>query len=481
MHEDLKQKALKGFIWNISERFGVQGIHFIIGIILARLLLPADYGLIAMLTIFFAVSQIFIESGFSMALIQNRESTREDESAVFFFNVFTSILMIVFLWLTAPIIADFYNQPLLKKLTRIMSFNLLFNSFTIVQNTRLVKKLNFKSLAKIKIILSIFSGIIGISFAYKGFGVWSLVAQQMTFNLGLVIGLSIITVWTPALNIKVKNLKILWNFGSKILIASLIRELFENLSQLIIGKMFSAADLGFYSRAKHLQQLPAKNIANALGAVSFPIFSIIQNEKIKLKKALSEYLQGVTLFMFPLMLTLIVLSKPLVLLLLTDKWLPIVPYFQWMCIIGALYPINLINIQAILAAGRSDLFLRLEIAKMILRTLSLVISLRWGVLAIIIGEVIYTFIALFLNSYFTYKLFNYSFLDQFVDSIPGFTIGLVVSLPLIFLDHLLELKLFIELPLLLFFAAASFLLINIFIKPKPIVFLIAKYKIMRAG
>jgi len=418
MSRSLKSKTIHGVFWSLLERGGQQGIQLVISIILARLLLPGQFGLIAMLTIFMAIAQTFINSGFGQALIQKKDATHIDECSIFYFNILMSFLAAGLLCLAAPWIADFYNQPMLTPLTRALSLNLIINAFGLVQITLLVKRVDFKTQLKVSMIATALSGTIGVTMAFNGFGVWSLVAQSLSSNLFRTALLWLFHRWRPAWAFSYASLRIMFAFGSKLLCASLIHTIFDNMYLIVIGKVFSAGDLGFYSRAKRLQQLPVMNLSGPVGRVTFPIFSSVQDEKPRLKRGVRKALTTLAMINFPVMIGLAVVAKPLILLLLTEKWLPCVPYLQLLCVVGLLYPLHFINVNVLLAQGRSDLNLRINIIKNTMRIVALGITLRWGIDAIIYGQIAVSLLAYVVNSHYTAKLIDYPIQEQFGDILP---------------------------------------------------------------
>jgi O-antigen/teichoic acid export membrane protein len=427
MSHSLKSKTVHGFFWSFCERFGEQGIQFIVSVILARLLLPEQFGLIAMLVFFMVIAQSFVDSGFTQALIQKKDATYTDECSIFYFNVVVGIVAAGLLCLTAPWIASFYQTPVLVPLTRVLSLNLVFNAFGIVHLASLTRKVDFKVQMKISLIAAIFSGIIGIFMAYKGFGVWSLATQSLSINLFRTILLWLFYRWRPALRFSVSSLRTMFAFGSKLLLSGLLDRLFQNIYLLVIGKVFTPTTLGFYSRAKRLQQLPVQNIQSSVSRVTFPVFSSIQEDKSRLKQGVRKALMTLAMVNFPMMIGLAVIAKPLVLVLLTDKWLPCVPYVQLFCAIGMLYPLHAINLNVLKAQGRSDLFLKLEIFKKILVVVAIFITYRWGVLSLIVGQIVTSILSYFLNTHYTGKLLRYPIAQQIRDIMPSLILATIMG------------------------------------------------------
>ncbi len=427
MTPSLKLKTVHGVFWSFFERVGQQGIQIVIFIILARLLLPAQFGLIGMLTIFMAVAQSFINSGFGSALIQKKDATDVDSCSIFYFNIVIGIIAAGLLCLAAPWIAAFFEEPALTALTRFLSLNLVINSFALIHSTLLIKHIDFKAQLKVTIIATIGSGIIGIALALRGFGVWSLAIQSVTNTLFRTVLLWFFNKWRPSLVFSYVALKSMFIFGSRLLFSGLLNTVFENIHLIVIGKIFTAADLGFYTRAKTCIRLSAENLTTSIGRVTFPIFSTVQNDNIRLKKGVKKALLLLAFVNFALMSGIMVTAKPMVLVLLTEKWLPCVPYLQLLCVIGLLHPLHVINLNVLMAKGRSDLFLRLEVIKKILVVISIAISYRWGIQAIIYGGIIVSTFSYYLNSYYTGRLIGYPLKEQVFDVLPYLGMSVVMG------------------------------------------------------
>ena len=418
MSDGLKSKALRGLFWSFSQIVGQQGIQAVVLIILARLLMPDEFGLIAMLTIFIVVAKSFVDSGFGEALIQKKDATYLDECSIFYFNISLGAAMAGLLCLAAPWIAAFYGRPVLTPLTRVLSLNVMISAFGIVQTARLAKRIDFKTQMKVGMTAVALSGPIGIIMAYQGFGVWSLVAQSLGSNLSRTALLWVFHRWRPAWTFSFASLRTMFPFGSKLLFSGLLDVVFSNLYLIVIGKMYSAANLGFYSRAKSLQQLPVSFLSASVGRVTFPIFSSVQDDKARLKRGIRKALATISMLNFPMMIGLAVVAKPLVLVLLTDKWLPCVPYLRLFCAAGLLYPLHAINLNVLKAQGRSDLFFRLEILKKSLVVIAVAITYRWGISAMICGGIATSCSSYYLNVYYTGKLLDYSVTEQIRDVFP---------------------------------------------------------------
>lgn len=426
MSNSLKSTTINAFFWSFIERVGQQGVQFIISIILARLLLPEQFGLIGMLVLFLGLAQSFLDSGFGSALIQKKEATHTDYCSIFFFNIAVGFFAAGLLCLIAPLIAGFYKLPQLTSLTRFLSLNIVINSFALIQTTLLSKNVDFKALSKISIITAAASGTIGVVMAINGFGVWSLAIQQVCGNLFRTVLLWFYSAWRPSLVFSFTSLRDMFSFGSRLLASGLLNTIFENSYMVVIGKLFSAASLGYYSRAWSLQQLPSMNLTEIVTRVTFPLFSSIQDDPNQLKRGFKKTLSTIGLFNFPVMIGLLVVSKSLVSVLLTDKWLPCVPYLQLLCVVGLMYPLHAINLNLLNALGRSDLFFRLEVIKKIMVVGNISITWRFGIETMIYGQIIISILAYYLNSYYTAKLIDYTLKEQLLDLSPA--LGVAISM-----------------------------------------------------
>lgn len=439
---DLKQKTIQSLVWSATDNVGVQLLQFIITIVMARQLFPEQYGLIAMLVIFMDIAQSLVDSGFGSALIQKQDATQVHYSSVFYFNILMGLLMAGILCLLSPFIARFYNQPVLVGLTCFMSFNLVINSWASVHTNVMVKNLDFKNLTKVSLLATVLSGIIGIYLAFQGFGVWSLAVQSVSATLFRTFFLWLFNRWRPSRVFSLTVLKELFAYGSRLLAAGLLDVIFGNLYYLVIGKMFSARDLGFYTQANRVKQMPAGSITAIVGKVTFPVFALLQSEPARFKNALQKSVTFLGLVNFPLMIGLAVVAEPMIMVLFTEKWALAIPYLQLLCMVGLLYPLQVINLNVLKATGRSDLFFRLEVIKKLITVVNIVICFRWGILGLIYGQMVGAFISYLLNSYYSGDLIGYSSREQIKDSLPyllNATLmgGLVLLIPrFVVLDYL---------------------------------------------
>lgn len=426
---ELKEKTLSGVKWSAIGNILTKGVTFLIGLILARLLSPADYGVTGMVGIFFAIAGTFIDSGFGSALIRKQDCTDIDYSTAFYFNAVVGLLFCLLLSLAAPFIAEFFKTPILEDIVVVMSINMFISSLCIVQGTRLTAAVDFKSKAKIGLATTFFSGIVGIAMAYNGYGVWSLVWQGVFANILRTILLLFTTKWYPKWQFSKESFKYLFGFGSKILTASMLHTIYCNLTTLIIGKYYSAKDLGYYSRGESLASLPSTNITAILRNVSYPILSKIQDDDKRLIDVYRKYITITSLVIFFGMFLLAALAKPLIITLLTDKWSQAVIFLQMFCFTYMFDHLCQLNLNILYVKGRSDLVLRLEVIKKTISISMLVAAIPFGVLAICLSRAVYTQIAVIINTYYTGKLFGLGYFAQVRDFIKYFIFSAIAVSP----------------------------------------------------
>jgi O-antigen/teichoic acid export membrane protein len=423
----LREKTIHGLFWSFFDRTGQQLIQLVFSIIIARLLLPKQFGLIAMLAVFMAIGQSLVESGFGQALVQKQDAKQIDESSIFYFNILIGIFVFTLMYFAAPWISSFYGEPILVSLTRVLALNLIINSFGIVQLSLLTKRVDFKTQMRISMFAALLSGSIGLSMAYIGFGVWSLVAQAIGNTTARTSLVWFYNKWRPTLAFSITSLKTMFPFGSRLLFYGLIQVIFDNLYLIVIGKIFRADALGLYSKSRNLQQLPVGILTSTINRVTFPVFSSIQEDKLRLKRGLRKGVGITALFNFPAMTGLCAVSYPLIFVLLTEKWLPCVPYLQLLCGVGLLYPLYSINLNVLVAQGRSDLLLRLEILSRILQVLAILSTFRWGIIALILGHLATSIINFSLSTVYTGKILYYPLWEQIQDVAPYFIAAVLMG------------------------------------------------------
>jgi len=422
-----KLKIISSLFWKLLERTGTQGIQFIIQIILARLLLPEEYGLIAIVSVFISLANVFVQSGFNIALIQKKDADNVDFSSVFYLSLTVATLLYVIIYFSAPYIASFYRQPILVSVLRMLSITLFIGAFNSIQNAYVIRNMLFKRLFISSLGAAIVSGIVGIVMAYRDWGVWALVAQQLINQLTISIILWFSVNWRPHFLLSFERIRSLFSFGSKLLISGLIDTLYTNLNTLIIGRIYTPAMLGFYNRGQQFPQIAVININGSIQTVMLPTLSAYQDNKKRVKELTRRAILTSSFLIFPMMIGMLVVAEPLVKIVLSEKWLPSVPFLQIFCISYALMPIHTANLQAINAMGRSDIFLKLEILKKIVGLVVLGISIPFGVYAIIIGQVFCSVISTFINSYPNKQLLDYNYKEQWADIMPSLGIAIIMG------------------------------------------------------
>lgn len=418
MAESLRKKTLYGMSWSFAENFSLQGIQFVIGVLLARVLSPSDYGMVGMLAIFTAISQTLINSGFSTAIVRKTDRTQTDLSTAFWFNIGVGIVLYFILFFSGPLIARFYNVPLLADLIKVTAITLIFNSLCIVQQALFTIKMDFKTQAKISVSSSLTTGVIGVVMAYNGFGVWSIVWPGVFGGALRCILMWVFSKWRPDKIFSTASFKDLFSFGSKLLLSGLIDTTYNNIYPIVIGKKFSATDLGYYSRAEGYSQLPATSITGVLQRVTFPMLCEIQDDMARLENVYRRLLRLSAFVVFPSMTGLAAIAEPLIRFMITDKWLMCVPYLQILCIAIMWHPIHAINLNLLQVKGRSDLFLRLEILKRIIGILIIIIAVPFGIIWMCVGKIISSIFCLIINTYYTGKLIHVGFIKQMKDLLP---------------------------------------------------------------
>lgn len=436
MSDSLKNKTVKGVGWSAIDNVAQYGVTFIVSIVLARLLSPDDYGLIGLIAIFTAVCNTLINAGFTTALIRKKDATDEDYNTVFIVNLGMSLLLYGIIFFCSPLIADFFQREELVWLTRVSSLGMIIGALSLVQQTRLTKRIDFKSQTKITILASISSGIIGILLALMKFGVWALVAQTLSSQLIKTVLLWLVNKWIPQLNFSKKSFHELFGFGWKLMVSGVIDTVWKELNQFIVGTFYSPATLGQYTRAKHFSQLLSSNLTSVVQRVTYPVLSNIQDDKQRLINAYRRIIKT-TMFVTAIsMFFLGAISEPLLFCLIGPKWHEAATYLPLICVVGSTYPLHAVNLNMLQVQGRSDLFLGLEIIKKIIATGPLLIGAFVGIFPMLWASVIVNIIAYFMNSYYTGKLLGYSSWMQIKDVAPSYGIAAIVAFSVYFLKYL---------------------------------------------
>lgn len=434
----LRKQATSGFAWTFAQQFGHHIIGFIVSMILARILLPAEFGLIGMISILIGLGRVLVYSGMTQSLIRGEDVDEEDFSTVFFINLAVSVAVYLLAYISAPLVAQFYNQPILVDIIRIYCLTFILTAFSAVQFARLTKNMNFKVQTFIELPANIVGGGVGIYMAYTGFGVYSLVWSQVVTSVVSTVQLWFYSGWSPKWVFNIVKLKDHFNFGYKLALAGVLEIIFKNAYILIIGKFFSPAQVGFYTRAETMKQLPVTNISSALNKVTFPLFSTIQNDNIKLKRVNKQLMQMVIFVIAPILIFVAVLAEPTFRFLFTEKWLPAVPYFQILCITGILKPIHSYNLNILKVKGRSDLLLKLKLYEKGIIILSIIIGLQFGIYGLLFSQVLVSIAIFFVNAHYTDKFIDFSPWEQTKAILPIIFLSVVCGGVIFLLDNYLE-------------------------------------------
>lgn len=426
--ENLKNKVKSSLVWKFAERICAQGTSFFISVMLARILMPEDYGTVSMVLIFITIANVFVTSGLSTALIQKKEATEKDFSTMFYCNLFLSLGLYFLLFVFSPQIAIFYNNQELVDVLRVLALKIPISSINSIQHAYVSRNLIFKKFFFSTLIGTIISGIIGIEMAYKGFGVWALVAQSLISTMMDTLVLSFIVPWKPRLQFSKDSAKELVKFGSKVTIAQLISTGYAELRSLIIGKVYTSEDLAYYKKGNSFPDLVINNVDTTIGSVLFPAMATCNDDKEKVKRLTRRAIRISSYIIFPVMVGLFVVAKPLIRILLTDKWLFAVPFMQISCLTQMMMPISTANNQAIKALGRSDIFLKMEIVKKAIGLILILAVMKISVMAIALSGILYTIVATVVNIYPNKKLMGYGYKEQIGDLFPFALISLVMGI-----------------------------------------------------
>lgn len=456
----LKKQAISGMIWTFAQQGSVQFINFGVQIILARLLMPEDFGLIAMLMVFINIGQMLMDGGMTSSLIRSKNPDQLDYSTVFVTNIIVSIAIYLLVFFIAPFIADFYDQIILKDILRVYALSFVIRSFVAVHITKLTKEMNFKAQMKMSIPSTIIGAAVGVSMAYTGYGVWSLVWLNLVQTIMMTIQNWIFIKWRPSLIFNKRRFRYHFNFGYRMTLSGLLDTIYNDAYRIVIGKFFSATSVGFYNQAETMRLFPVRQLKTALGKVTYPMFSNLKNDD-QLKSAYKKTLKLVFFIVVPTMMVLIVNGKEFFLLLFGEKWLPAVPYFQILAFASITTPLTTYNLNILKVKGRSDLFLKLEIIKKIVGFGAILIAVFFGMLILVISQMLVTHILAYLNMLFCGRLINYSVKEQVKDCYVLYFAG-IVALVLTFVLKLFLLKFkltaFLMLSILTIFYAVTYLI-----------------------
>lgn len=433
----LKQKTKRALYWKFAEQFSNYGVQFIIGIIMARLLSPSDYGITALPAVFMAIAGVFTSAGFSDALVRKPELKEEDLSTSFLYSLGVGTLCYIVLFFASPWIAEFYNTPVLKPLMRVTALTFIITPIGVPQSVLLKRELDFKTPAKISVIVRILSGVVGIMLAYYGYGVWALVISGLFSTVaGLVITMSVVR-WFPKTGWSKESFSYLWGYGNKIMASSLLDTVYKNITPLIVGKFYSTADLGVYNRARQYAALPSQNIYSVVREVSFPVLSKIQNDKDRLVIHYRTMIKVSAFVIFPIMMLMAALARPLIITLVTAKWEDCIILLQLLCFSMMWYPVHALNLNILTVSGRTDLLLRLEIIKKIWGLIILCCSLPFGLVAFCAAGILSSIVSVYINTWYTGKFYKFGFIEQMKDLAPILLLSFVMFASVLMLTFFL--------------------------------------------
>lgn len=436
MGDNLKSKTVNALKWSTVDRFGQQAIQFVIGIILARLLSPDDYGLLGLIMIFAAISFVLVESGFGQALIRKQNADETDYNTVFYFNIFVSVLLYLILFFSAPYIAAYFKQPQLIKIGRVIFLALLFNAFYLVPFAMKVKEMDFKSVAKVNLFATGLSGIIGVALAILKFGVWSLVAQQVSFHFFRMLAYRYFVKWKPKALFSFSIIIEFWTYSIHILGTSLLNVIFNNLYVLILGKYYQKSDVGYYTQANKLSETFNFSFQQILLGSTFSMFSQIQDDTERLRRIFREINKKTAMITLPVMLVFIAVAEPFISVLLSDKWLFSVPYFQLLCFASLTTPFFALNISVLNARGFSNITFKLELIKKALILLSVVACFNFGIIIMLWGYAISTLVAYLVSVFYVKKNIQHFIKHQLGDLISGLFLSVITAVPAFLLSFL---------------------------------------------
>ncbi len=472
----LKAKTLAGLFWMYMERIGAQVVSFVVSIVLARLLMPEEYGVISIVLVFINICNVFATGGFGKALVQKKDADDIDFSSVFYFNLAFSLFLYLILFFTAPLVSSFYDMPILSPVIRVMGIRLIITSFNTVQHAKTTKTMQFKKYFFSTLGGTILSAFVGIALAYGGFGVWALVAQYLTNTITDTVILFFTVKWRPKLCFSFSRLKVLLGFGWKILVGGLIDTLYEDFRSLYVGKLYSPADLAYYSRGQSYSSLIVTNVNSSISSVLFPVISKVQDTKSSVKAITRRAIKTSSYILTPILMGLAIVAEPLVLVLLTEKWLPCVPYLQILCINGAIIPIHTANVQAMNAVGRSDLSLKLNVIKKVFGFTMVLIFARISVMAMTYAGLATGFVALIANTIPNKKLFGYGFLEQMADIIPYWLMSGVMMLGVWGVSFIPFGNVYLELTVMILAGALIYVALSIIFKVESFTYILKTIK-----
>lgn len=472
----LAKKTSSGILWNFFEQLARRGIGVFVTLMLAYFLTPEAYGLVAMMAVFLALGASIMQSGFNQALIRMPEVTQTDYNTAFFANIGLGLFAYLLLFLSAPYIAEFYEEPQLILLIRVAAVSIVINAFQVVQQANLSRALNFKAQVKAVLPASVVSGLLAIGLAYLGWGVWALIGQMLLAAFLQTIFLWIVQGWRPTRDFSTPTLKEMYGFGYKLFMSGVLDTIFQNLYVLVVAKLFSATVAGLYYFANQIKQLVIQQLVSSIQTVTYPALSKLQDNDESLRRGYRRVISVSTFLLFPAMLFLAVMADPLFAIFLPEKWFTAASYLQLMCIAAMLYPLHSINLNILKVKGRSDLFLYLEIIKKAVAVVVILISYRWGVYGLLIGQIVTSVLAYLPNSYFSNKLIGYGVSKQLRDFGGHFAIAGVISVLALYAYHSLEISSLVMVFILFPLMGLTYLCVSYLFRKDDFLFLLNTFK-----
>ena len=464
MSSSLKQQTISGVLWSAVQKFGTMGVSLISNFILARLLSPDDYGCVGILAIFIIVANTFVVGGFAGALVQKKDVTAEDYSTVFYWNIIVAVVLYVALYFSAGYIACFYKISLLEPVLQVQGVILIINAFSVVQMNKLRKEFDFKSLSVVQLVATVVAVVVTVAMAFYGCGVWSLVAQQLAASLVTVILLWYVSSWRPIFCFSLKSFKALFAYGAFLLFSDLLNSFCENVQGLIIGRRYSVDDMGFYSQARKMEEIPTITISHVVATVTFPVFAKLQSDRVRLYGAVSRSLKLMNFVNFPLMILLIVVADPLFIILFSDKWVDSVPYFRILCVAGLVNCLQSVNYQVTAAVGRSKALLRWNIVKRIVGLILVFVGMYWGVEGVLWAVVAGFYFTFIVNAVVASSSTEYSLGQQIKDCLPFLILSLFSAMLAFPLLYVCEFSNILQLILPSVVYVATYLFVSWFLK-----------------
>ncbi|MEQ1744323.1 MAG: lipopolysaccharide biosynthesis protein [Saprospiraceae bacterium] len=471
MSKSLSDRSISAIGWAVMDKLSGSVVSFVVTILLARLLSPEDFGLVAMVMIFFEFSAVFVESGFSTALIREKHISEADKSTTFIFNLVAAVALYGALFVSAPYIATFFQQPSLTLIVRIMGISLIVNALSLVQHSVLIQQIDFKTQTIVRTASVLVSGGVAVVLAFQGWGVWSLVARYALLDLMTTALFWALSGWRPTMQFSRESFRRLFGFGSKILAAAVLDKFFVHIYKLLIGKFFAAATLGFYTQAGTFTNMVINTLFRTVQSVTYPVLAKLQDDREKLKLGYRKMLQLSSFIIVPAMTVLGVLAEPVLITLVGEKWLPAAPMLQLLCLSGVTYHFSTVNLNMLLVLGRSDLSLKLEIIKKVNIAIAIVVGIRYGIYGLIVGEVVATYVNLVINAYYSKKFLRYSLGEQVRDILPTVAFSLLVGGMLFFLKNLPSITGGLQLVLLPGFAGLAYLGLHVVTKTEEMQFI----------